>query len=202
MGRYLGPKGRVNRRIGAVIFENAGAVKAFENRDTPPGMYGKRRKMTEYGIGLREKQKIKFFYGMRDEQLRRLYEKAQKMPGNTGENLLLMCERRLDNIVRKAGFTLTRMQARQGVVHRHFQVNGQTVDRPSMMLKPGDVVTIRKRPNLIKVYKELVEANTSPACDWIHFDKAELKATIKVSPGHDDISLPVDVNRVVTFLAR
>lgn len=202
MGRYLGPKGRVNRRIGAVIFENAGAVKAFENREQPPGMHIKRKKVSEYGLGLREKQKIKFYYGMREEQLRRFLDKAKQMPGNTGENLLIMCESRLDSIVRRAGFATTRMQARQGVVHRHFQVNGATVDRPSMLLKPGDVVTIRNRPNLIKLYKELAEANTSPGCDWIHFEKEALKATIKVKPMMSDVTLPVEINKVVTFMAR
>jgi small subunit ribosomal protein S4 len=202
MGRYTGPKGRINRRIGAVIFENAGAMRAFEHRDYPPGQYGKRKKLSDYGVGLREKQKIKYYYGFREEQLRRFFQNAKRMPGNTGENLLIMCECRLDNAVRRAGFTLTRMQARQGVVHRHFQVNGETCDRPSYQLKAGDVITVRNRPNLIKYYKELIDANSSPSCDWLRFDKDNLRAEVAARPTAQDVSLPVEVGQVVAFMSR
>jgi len=202
MGRYTGPKGRINRRLGAVIFENAGAQRAFENRENPPGMSQKRRKLSEYGISLREKQKIKFYYGFRDEQLRRFFNEARRRHGNTGENLLVMCECRLDNVVRRAGFVLSRPQARQGITHRHFQVNGRTVDRPSLQVKVGDVITLRKRPNLEKMYREVVEANTSPGCDWINFDPSELKATVTVLPTMQDVSLPVEVGKVVAFMGR
>ncbi len=202
MGRYTGPKGRINRRIGAVIFENAGAMRAFEKRDYPPGQYGKRKKLSDYGVGLREKQKIKFYYGFREEQLRRFFKAAKQMPGNTGENLLIMCECRLDNAVRRAGYTLTRMQARQGVVHRHFQVNGKTCDRPSYQLKAGDVITVRNRPNLIKYYKELIEAGSSPSCDWLRFDKDALRAEVAARPTAQDVSLPVEVGQVVAFMSR
>lgn len=202
MGRYTGPKGRINRRIGAVIFENAGAMRAFEKRDYPPGQYGKRKKLSDYGVGLREKQKIKFYYGFREEQLRRFFKAAKQMPGNTGENLLIMCECRLDNAVRRAGYTLTRMQARQGVVHRHFQVNGKTCDRPSYQLKAGDVITVRNRPNLIKYYKELIEAGSSPACDWLRFDKDALRTEVAARPTAQDVSLPVEVGQVVAFMSR
>lgn len=202
MGRYTGPKGRVNRRLGQIVFENVGAQKAFENRDYAPGMSQKRRKLSEYGIALKEKQKIKFYYGFREEQLRRFYGIARRRPGNTGENLLVMCECRLDNVVSRAGFTLTRPQARQGIVHRHFQLNGVTVDKPSIQVKPGDVITLRNRPNLAKVYKEFAEANSSPACDWISFDQGTLKATVTVLPTMDDVSLPVDVGKVIAFMGR
>ena len=202
MGRYTGPKGRVNRRLGAVIFENIGAQKAFENREYPPGMSQRRRKLSDYGIALKEKQKIKYYYGFREEQLRRFFSMAKAKQGNTGENLLVLCEQRLDNVVRRAGFCLTRPQARQGVVHRHFQVNGTTVDKPSMQVKPGDVITIRNRPNLKKLYKELAEANTAPACEWVSFDQNELTATVTVAPTMDDVSLPVDVGKVVAFMSR
>lgn len=185
-----------------MVFENIGAQKAFENREYPPGPSQRRRKLSDYGIALKEKQKIKYYYGFREEQLRRFFGMARSMQGNTGENLLVLCEQRLDNVVRRAGFCLTRPQARQGVVHRHFQVNGRTVDKPSMQLKPGDVVTVRNRPNLKNVYKELAEANTAPACEWIGFDQGELKATVTVAPTMDDISLPVDVGKVVAFMSR
>jgi len=200
MGRYTGPKGRVNRRIGIAIFESAGAVKALERRDTPPGQYGKRKKPTDYGLGLTEKQKIKYHYGMRDEQLRHFFERARSQAGNSGANLMILCEQRLDNVVARAGFTLTRMQARQGVVHRHFQVNGKTVDRPSYQVRPGDVITIRNRPNLQKFYAEI--AGRHQGCDWISFDKDSLTATVKAKPALEDVLLKIDIGRVVAFLGR
>jgi small subunit ribosomal protein S4 len=202
MGRYTGPKGRINRRLGTLIFENAGAQKAFEARENPPGPVQRRRKMSEYGIALQEKQKIKFYYGFREEQLRKFYDVARRKPGNTGENLLVMCECRLDNVVRRAGFALSRPQARQGIVHRHFQLNGRTVDKPSMQVKPGDVITLRNRPNLLSLYKEMAAANTAPACDWISFDQNELKATITAAPHMNDVSLPVEVGKVIAFMGR
>lgn len=202
MGRYTGPKGRVNRRLGAVIFENAGAQKAFESRETPPGPVQRRRKLSEYGVSLREKQKIKFYYGFRQEQLRRFYAIARRKPGNTGENLLVMCECRLDNVIRRAGFCSTRPQARQGITHRHFQLNGRTVDKPSIQVKPGDVITLRNRPNLQKLYQELAAANSAPVADWIAFDQSALTATVNVIPTMEDVSLPVDVGKVIAFMGR
>ena len=202
MGRYTGPKGRINRRLGAVIFENAGAQKAFETRENPPGPVQRRRKMSEYGIALQEKQKIKYYYGFREEQLRKFYDVARRKQGNTGENLLVMCECRLDNVVRRAGLALSRPQARQGIVHRHFQLNGRTIDKPSIQVKPGDVITVRNRPNLLTLYKEMAEANTAPACDWISFDQSELKAVVTTAPHMDDVSLPVEVGKVIAFMGR
>lgn len=202
MGRYSGPKARVNRRLGALVYENAGAAKAFERRNYPPGMSNRRKKQSNYGIALTEKQKIKHYYMMREAQLRRFFDKARRSPGNTGEQLLILCERRLDNVIRRAGFTVSRMQARQGVIHSHFQINGKTVDRPSVFVRPGDVITIRVRPNLLKVYREFVDANTAPGCDWISFDKGEMKAIVTSLPTYQDVSLPVDVGSVVAFMSR
>ena len=105
MGRYSGPKARVNRRLGALIYENAGAARAFDRRNQPPGMHVRARRPSNYGAALMEKQKIKFYYGLGERQLRRIFDKASHMKGNTGEQLLVLCERRLDNIVRRAGFT-------------------------------------------------------------------------------------------------
>jgi small subunit ribosomal protein S4 len=202
MGRYTGPKGRINRRLGAQIFENAGAIKALDKRDFPPGMHGRRRKVSNFGVGLAEKQKIKYYYGLRERQLRRYFELARKIRGNTGELLMVICERRLDNVVRRAGYTLTRLQARQGIVHRHFQLNGRTVDIPSILVRAGDVVTVRNRPNLQEYYKNVVEAGSSPTADWIDFEPGNLKATVTSIPGFDDVSLKVDVGSVTTFLSR
>ena len=203
MGRYTGPKGRINRRLGAQVFENSGAIKALEKRDYPPGMVQRRRKVSNYGLALLEKQKIKFYYGIRDEQLRKYFDLARRIKGNTGENLLILCERRLDNVVRRAGFTATRPQARQGIVHSHFQVNGVTVNKPSILVRPGDVITVRKRPNLRKLYESILENSGSiQPTDWINFDAKELTATVTTLPTIEDVSLPVDVGQVVAFMSR
>ncbi|QDT66605.1 30S ribosomal protein S4 [Calycomorphotria hydatis] len=202
MGRYTGPKGRINRRLNFQVFESAGAVKALDKRPGPPGPIVRRRKTSVYGQALIEKQKIKFYYGLRDKQLRKYFDMARRAKGNTGENLLLFCERRLDNVVRRAGFTLTRPQARQGIAHRHFQVNGVTVQSPSIIVRPGDVVTVRNRPNLKSLYSDLAASDMSQQATWISFDAGEMKAIVTQLPTFEDVSLPVDVGAVVAFLSR
>ncbi len=202
MGHYTGAKARINRRLGAAVFESAGALRAFEKRDFPPGMHTRRKKPTNYGLALTEKQKIKYYYGFRERQLRKYFKEGRRLKGNTGENLLILCERRLDNVVRRAGFTKTRPQARQGIVHSHFQLNGRTVNKPSIMVNPGDVITLRNRPNLQKMYREVVDNHHTEGCDWISFDEKELKAIVTSLPTYDDVSLPVDVGQVVAFLSR
>ena len=202
MGRYTGPKGRINRRIGAIIFENAGAVKALENRDTPPGQHTRRKKLSTYGSALVEKQKIKFYYGLRQKVLRKYFDMARRAKGNTGEQLLILCERRLDNVVRRAGFCKTRPQARQGIAHGHFLVNGRKMDRASMLVRPGDVITVKKRPNLQKMYKELLDEISSERCGWIEFDSGSLEARVTVLPSFEDVSLPVDVGQVIALMSR
>lgn len=202
MGRYTGPKGRINRRLGAQIFESAGAIRAFEKKDYPPGMAQRRRKPTNYALALMEKQKIKYYYGFRERQLQHYFEKARRTHANTGEQLLIFCERRLDNVIRRAGLAHTRPQARQGVAHAHFQVNGRTVKSPSISVRPGDVITVRNRPNLQRVYKELVEAGSSPVAEWLDFDAPSLTITVKTLPSYEDVSLPVDVGQVVAFMSR
>lgn len=203
MGRYSGPKGRINRRLGAMVFENAGAVKALEKRPNPPGMATRRRKLSAYGEALADKQKIKYHYGMREAQLRRYFKKARAQKGNTGDLLLVMCERRLDNVIRRAGFTMTRLQARQGVVHRHFQLNGQTVNKPSIFVEPGDVITLRNRPNLRTIYKAVVDNSGRQQTDWISFDSKDLEARVQALPQASDASVPpVNMGRVVAFMAR
>ncbi|HCS54216.1 30S ribosomal protein S4 [Rubinisphaera sp.] len=202
MGHYTGAKARINRRLGAAVFENAGALRAFEKRNVPPGMHSRRKKPTIYGLALTEKQKIKFYYGFRERQLRKYFAEGRRRKGNTGENLLVICECRLDNVVRRAGFTGTRPQARQGIVHGHFQLNGRKVNKPSIMVRPGDVITLRNRPNLQKAYRDIVDNHSSETCDWISFDDKELRAVVTSLPTYADVSLPVDVNQVVAFLSR
>jgi small subunit ribosomal protein S4 len=202
MGRYTGPKGRINRRLSSMVYENSGATRAFEKRETPPGQHGRRRKQSNYGLALAEKQKIKHYYGMREEQLRKYFEIARRFRGNTGAQLLIQCECRLDNVVRRAGFTMSRPQARQGIVHGHFQINGQTVNKPSIQVRAGDVISVRKRPNIQALYRGIVEGGSIPRTDWISFDPSSLEARVSSLPGQDDISLPVDVGQVVAFMSR
>jgi small subunit ribosomal protein S4 len=137
-----------------------------------------------------------------ERQLRRYFGKATRMKGNTGEQLLLLCERRLDNVIRRAGFAATRPQARQGVAHGHFQVNGHKCDRPSYLVRPGDVISIRPRDNLKERYRALIAENSAEPLDWVTLDAENLSATVLGLPGASDISLPVDVNTVVEFLSR
>ncbi len=202
MARYTGPKARVNRRLGSMVYENQGAIKAADRRKAPPGMHVRPRRPSNYGLALMEKQKIKHYYGLLERQLRRFFDMASRKKGNTGENLLILCERRLDNVVRRAGFTFTRPQARQGIVHGHFQVNGIKVTKPSFLVKVGDVITVRPRKNIQNLYRSLVDQSQAMPPDWIAFDGETLRATVQRLPMADDISLPVDERMVVEFLSR
>jgi small subunit ribosomal protein S4 len=202
MGHYVGPKGRINRRLGVAVFESSGAARAFERRPNPPGMAPPQRKLSKYGQAMKEKQKIKYYYGLGERQLRRLFDLARRQSGNTGENLLLQCERRLDSVVRLAGLTKTRPQARQGVAHGHFLLNGRRTDVPSATLRIGDVVDVKRRPQIVELYQVLSANFAADRADWIHFDSTTLRATVLRLPTREDITLPVDVAMVVELLSR
>ena len=202
MGRYSGPKARVNRRLSSLIYESSGAARAMERRDNPPGMHTRGRRPTNYGLALMEKQKIKHYYGLGEKQLRRYFNNVSHKKGNTGEQLLMLCERRLDNVVRRAGFTKTRPQARQGITHGHFYVNGVKVTKPSYEVRPGDVITVRNREKLHHLYQHASSESGSEPLDWVAFDAETLRASMQGLPGPSDISLPVDVNIVVEFMSR
>lgn len=202
MARYAGPKARINRRLGSLIYEKSGAARALERREQPPGMHTRPRRPSVYGQALMEKQKIKHYYGLMERQLRRYFDTAKRMKGNTGEQLLLLCERRLDNVIRRAGFTATRPQARQGVAHGHFQINGVKCDRPSCLVRPGDVISVRPRENLKELYRGLLSEGSGEPLDWLAVEPDNLTVTVQSLPGPSDISLPVDVNTVVEFLSR
>ena len=202
MARYTGPKARINRRLGCLLYESAGAARALERRDQPPGMHVRGRRPSNYGLALKEKQKIKHYYGLGERQLRRYFKNVSHSKGNTGEELLLVCEQRLDNVVRRAGFTKTRPQARQGIAHGHFQVNGVKVTKPSYALRVGDVITVRGRENIQNLYRVVSAESAAQPIDWVTFDAETLRATMQGKPGKDDISLPVDVNIVVEFMSR
>lgn len=202
MGHYTGPKGRINRRLGALVFEDSGAARALEKRENPPGMHLRRRKLSNYGLALQEKQKIKYYYGFRERQLRRFFDIARKTPGNTGEQLLILCERRLDNVIRRAGLAHTRPQARQGIAHSHFRLNGRTVRTPSILVKAGDVISVRNRHNLKGLYQGVIESGAAQQTDWLSLDAPNLEITVTQLPTFEDVSLPVDVGQVVAFMSR
>lgn len=202
MARHTRPKARINRRLGALVYESSGAKRAWERRESPPGMHVRAKRPSNYGLALYEKQKIKHYYGLGERQLRRYFDIASRKKGNTGQNMMILCEQRLDNVIRRSGLTKTRPQARQGVVHGHFQVNGIKVTKPSYQIRPGDVITVRNRENLLIFYRVMAEGNSTDAPDWVTYDPETLRVTLLGAPGPSDISLPVDVNMVVEFLSR
>lgn len=202
MARYTGPKARINRRLGTMIYESSGAVRAMERRDNPPGMHTRGRRPSNYGLALKEKQKIKHYYGLGERQLRRYFNNVSHKKGNTGEQLLLLCERRLDNVIRRCGLTKTRPQARQGIAHGHFAVNGVKVTSPSFMLRPGDVITVKAKEKVQHLYQRTSTEVDSQPIEWVTFDPETLRATVQGMPDPTDISLPVNVNTVIEFMSR
>ena len=203
MGHYTGPKARLNRRLGAMIFESNGARKAFDRRsDSMPGMHQRRGKLSDYGKGMLEKQKIKYFYGLSERQLRRLYQEAMRRPGNIGENLLTMCELRFDNVVRRGGLTATRPQARQGIGHGHFLVNWMKCDIASRLMKPGDMIHVKSRGPLQQLYGSIAGMAENEAPPFLRIDFARLTIHIDRTPLPEEISLPVNVGAVIELLSR
>lgn len=202
MSRYTRSKAKVNRALGVAVYENSGAIKALERREYKPGMHGLRRaKVSEYGQALLEKKKIRHYYGLHERQLIRFFQLATKSPQNTGEMLLILCERRLDNVVRRAGYARTRPQARQGVCHGHFRVNGRKVDVASYLVRPGDVISVTPRINVQAQYRRVVAEGLHNA-DWLASDLDTLSFTVTRLPTASDVSLPVDVTKVIELLTR
>lgn len=166
-------------------------------------MHGlRRRRPSDYGRALTEKQKIRHYYGLSQRQLIRFFRLATKASGNKGENLLKLCERRLDNILWRAGFARTRAQARQAATHSHVLVNGRRANVPSTILRAGDVVQVRKRENLQKLYGSRVEGNDRAPADFLAVEPKELTVKVVRLPEADDVSLPVNINLVVELLSR
>jgi len=201
MSRYTGPKGRINRRLGELVMENSGAIKAMNRRPFPPGVHGQgRRKISEFGEGLKEKQKIRYFYGLTDTQVRNLFRKAARAKGNTGENMMVMLERRVDNVVRVAGFARTRAQARQFVNHGHWYLNGKKIDIPSILVKAGDVLKVRDRNK--NMYEALAGSAEGTVPGWLEANPAERSVKVLAIPSFDDCSMKVDMGKLVEFLSR
>lgn len=203
MGHYTGPKARINRRLGTEVYDSSGALRSSHKRISLPGQHGQRRRRpTDYGRALLEKQKICHYYGLRQRQLKRFFDLAKKAEGNTGENLLALCERRLDSILWKAGLAGTRSQARQSVSHGHVLVNGKRMTVPSYIVELEDSIQIRPREQLQKIYTARIEAASRPAAGFLAVDPKELLVKVVRLPTQEDIGLPVNVNQVVELLNR
>ena len=199
MGRYLGPRTKVCRRLGFMIYDNANVEKAFLKREHEPF----RRKQSEYGRRLLEKQKVMYYYGMREGQMRKFFNIARRAKGNTSKAFLIACERRLDNVVYSAGFAASRAQARQLIGHGNVLVNGRRVDIASYMAGTGDAVTIADRPGVRKVVAGVVERRSGyQAPDWIAVDPKTLTAKVVRLPVREDVRLPVNEQMLVEFYSR
>ena len=162
-----------------------------------------RKKQSEYGMQLNEKQKVKFIYGVLEKQFRLYYERAEKMPGITGENLLAILEQRLDNVVFRLGFAMTRREARQLVNHGHVTVNGRKVNIPSFQVKPGMVISLTEKGKSMQKVKENIEDNAfRPAPKWIEYDKNNMTAKIVAVPARDDLDMPIEEHLIVELYSK
>jgi small subunit ribosomal protein S4 len=202
MARYTGPRVRISRRFGVPIF---GPTKYLERRPFPPGVHGpkSRRKSTEYGLGLIEKQKLRYYYGLLERQFRGVYEKALRRRGVTGEQMLQILETRLDNVVYHLGFANTRAAARQLVGHGHVTVNGRKVNIPSYALRVNDVVSV-KNNNVSRQLagKNLESATSRSVPDWLSLTKDEFKGVVMRIPTRDEIQPIANEQAVVEFYSR
>ena len=208
MSRYTGPVCRLCRAEGTKLFlkgdrcyaEKCGLTK----RNSRPGQHGTRRsKMSEYGLRLREKQKLRRFYGLNESQFSNVYKKASMLPGQTGHNFLQLLECRIDNIVYRLGFGVSRSQSRQLVTHGHFTVNGRKLDIPSALLKAGDVITVAEGSREVVLLKENSEAAAVRAIPtWLSFSPDSMTGNLLTLPIREQIEVPVNEQLVVEFYAR
>lgn len=202
MARYTGPRVRISRRFGIPIF---GPTKYLERRNYGPGVHGpkSRRKTTDYGLGLIEKQKLRYYYGLMEKQFRGVYEKALKRRGVTGEQMLQILETRLDNVVYHLGFGTTRAAARQMVAHGHITVNGRKVNVPSAALRVNDVIVVKSHNVSRQLATKNLELSTSRSVpDWLSLNKEELKGVVMRIPTRDEINPIANEQAVVEFYSR
>lgn len=210
MGRYVGPSCRVCRREGMKLFlkgmkcETAKCQVERRQRNLTPGMHGWRRgRLSEYGVRLREKQKIKRYYGVFEQQFMRFFREASRLKGNTGENLLQLLERRLDNVVYKLNFAASRKAARQLVSHGHIHVNGRKVVVSDYIINIGDKITVKDSEKSQKRVKQQLESNPNFTTQgWLQLDREKPAATVVGLPGRTDVQIPVEEHLVVEFCSR
>lgn len=201
MARYRGPKSKVARRFREPIF---GPDKALERRNYPPGQHGpskRRSKQSEYSVQLAEKQKAKYIYGILERQFSNLFKKASSKSGITGENLLQLCEARLDNTVFRLGIATTRRAARQLVSHRHITVNGSVVNIPSYHLRPGDTVSVREKSKSLEAITNSLSANNK-RYDWLDWNSASMTGSYLNVPTRDQIPEPIKEQLIVELYSK
>ena len=208
MARYTKTNCRLCRRENLKLFlkgERCYTEKcAYDRRNYPPGQHGQsRKKFSEYGTQLREKQKVKRIYGILENQFRNIFKEADRQKGITGETLLALLERRLDNIVYRLGFANSRDEARQLVRHNHFLVNQSKVNIPSYFVKPGDVIELReKSKKVVRVLEALEGVARRGVPPWLELDKDQLKGSMKGLPGREDVTLPIQEKLIVELYSK
>ena len=201
MARYTGPKSRIARKFGEAIF---GADKVLSKKNYPPGQHGqnKRRKTSEYGTQLAEKQKAKYTYGVLEKQFRNLFEKASRSKGITGEVLLQLLESRLDNVVYRLGIAPTRPAARQLVLHKHITVNGAVVNIASYQVKPGDVVAVREKSKSLEVIADCLAGFNHSKYPWIEWDESVKGGKFLHLPQREDIPETIKEQLIVELYSK
>jgi len=208
MARYTGPVCRLCRRDGMKLFlkgNRCDSTKcAIERRDQPPGQQQNRRgKLTDYGTHLREKQKVKHYYGVLERQFRRYFERAEHTKGNTGDALMTLLERRLDNVVHRLGFGLSRSAARQLVAHGHVTINGKRVNVPSYLVRVGDVIRVKNREKSLDLARGHMADNARGVPDFLSVTSSEVpEGIVGRLPAADDVSLPVQTQLIVELCSR
>ena len=205
MARYIGPKAKIARKFGENIFGNAKITKILERKNYSPGQHGqsRRRRPSNYGLQLKEKQKIKYMYGLLERQFRIFFQKADKMSGETGLNLLQILECRLDNVIYRLGFSPTRAAARQMVNHKHFLVNGKSVNIPSYLVKENDQIGVRSKSRKLAVIHDSVkQVRGDLDSGWLSLDKASLSGMVTKLPEKEDFDATLKVQMVVELYSK
>ena len=196
MARYTGPSWKQSRRLKFSILETG---KELQKRPYAPGQHGQKRgKLSEYGMQLQEKQKVRFYYGVNEKQFRNLFEKAAKMPGKQGDNFLFLLESRLDNLVYRMGFATTRRQARQLVCHGHITLNGKKADIPSMLVQPGQVISLKQSSKSLVIVKDALEATVARVA-FVAYDENKMEGTFVRLPERSEILPEIRENLIVEF---
>lgn len=207
MSRYTGAACKLCRREGIKLYLKGDRCYsercALNKRNYAPGQHGQgRKKVTEYGLQLREKQKVKRFYGINESQMFKYFEMAERTEGITGDNLLKFLELRLDNAVYRMGLASSRAESRQLVNHGHFLINGKKVDIPSYIVNVGDVIEVKERSKSSAKFKELVENHNGNTVQWINLDLENMKGTIVAEPSREELDLPVEEHLIVELYSK
>ncbi len=208
MARYTGPSCKLCRREKEKLFLKGSKCTSdacpLENKNYPPGEHGvgRRTKYSEYGVQLREKQKVKRIYGVLESQFRTYFEKANRQKGVTGENLVKLLERRFDNVVFRMGFAPSRKAARQLVLHRHFNVNGETVNIPSYILSPGDVISVSESSKKLDTIHNSLRRTKDNLYNWLSLEKASLSGTFVELPNREDVPLRANEQLIVELYSK